>query len=219
MKCIVDFYRTDNFFPIDWLFPGFKMDREWDYTCYLHFKILLSFSALYSLFLIADAHFQLDIIITHIPFYFDKTIFLHSYRKFITPTSCILFCVFYAKLRLSIFDQGDSQGYSRVPYIKNRDYLIKAGRCQYLFLFASIFAMSMFAMLLPHLFPAYVAQYLGAQNDFGAIIAIHTVTMGILPLLSSSGLHAILLLEKTIFDFPELKRSVLEMSKTKAEDW
>jgi hypothetical protein len=215
LQTILNFYRTDKLFPISWYFPGYKIEREWDYTCYLLFKVLLTASIFYSLFLIIDAYFQLDILIPVIPFYFDKIVFYDVFAQYMRPVSFALTAVFYFKLRLSIQDIKTE----KIPYIENRDHFKNENKKQFLKGTLILIAMSIFAIIMPHLFSTYVTQHFGFSTSFTLAISVHVFSILILALFTSYLVHLLLMLEKTLRNFENIEFWIQRMDVESFGDW
>lgn len=207
-------FMTEWLYPADWLFPGFKIERKWDFTCYLLFKLILGISIVISIFLSIDAYFQLDVFIPKIPFYFDKAVFFERCSLFIAPLTWALIIIFYFKLRLSIDDIKQE----RIPYIAQREHL-PGSKSSWISGYMVLLLISLVEVIQPSILPHYAAKFLNISEVYFGVFIFQLLSCFALAMLSAMLVHTLLMLEKIFRAFEDVKNSVELMGKTTKEDW
>jgi hypothetical protein len=218
ISAFCSFYKTEKFFPMRWLWSGYKMDRQWDYHCYLLFKIMCSVSLFVSLFVFSDAIFALNIFVPAADFLVDKKVIYDYTGQVMIPITIMLNIGFYLKLRLSI---KDIRTY-RIPYItpKNRVHFYdrkKAG-------WWSFFGVALFVTIVSFFrtqigIPSFLLERAGLEfNNLNMTIAqiIPILFSGVM---SSFFVHTIIWFEIFLRNYPDLYSSLDEMENVKHEDW
>jgi len=215
---ILNFYKTEQFFPIRWLWSGYKMDRQWDYHCYLLFKIMCSVSLFVSVLVFSDAIFALNIFVSAAAFMVDKRVVYDYMGQIMIPITIMLNIGFYLKLRLSI---KDIRTY-RIPYItpKNRVHFYarkKAG--WWLFFGVAVFVtiISFFRMQLG--IPSFLLETTGLEFHISNMICVQIIPILLSGLMASFFLHTMIWFEIFIRNYPDLYSSLDEMENVKYEDW